>query len=292
MAFALESIGATISGVGSRCITVQPAKHLKGLDWTVIPDRIEAGTYLQAAAITGSCLTVTPCVLQHLQPVIDLLRQIGCKLEMCVSLVCVNCQMPIIVCIFLRMEACRGPLDGHGQCSITVLRKTQTMHGVNVLAAPFPGFPTDMLPQTTAILATCEGSSMLRDTVFEARMKNHLHFISQFASASTTIMQLNPSTAWIEDTRNVTGTVSRHLVASNVQAKDLRAGAALVLCALAAEGESTIGNVSQISRGYSKCWQKLANVGASIAFYQRGELVFASDAYKKSGQQVNAAHIR
>ena len=155
------------------------------------------------------------------------------------------------------------------------------MHGVNVLAAPFPGYPTDMLPQTTALLATCEGSSMLRDTVFEARMKGHLPMISRFASSGTTILQLSPNTAWMEDTRGLPGAVSRQLVASRVRASDLRAGAALVLCALAADGESTIENVSQISRGYSKCWKKLANVGASVSFEVGGEQIFASGVYKK-----------
>lgn len=77
---ALIHMGAKIEGLGTRCITVSPAERFKGLDWTVIPDRIEAGTYLQAAAITGSCLTVTPCVTRHMQPVYDMLEEVGCKL--------------------------------------------------------------------------------------------------------------------------------------------------------------------------------------------------------------------
>jgi UDP-N-acetylglucosamine 1-carboxyvinyltransferase len=88
LAFAVASMGATVSGVGTRCISVQPAEHLTGLNWAVIPDRIEAGTYLEAAAITRSCLTVTPCIPQHMQPVCELLQQVGCKLKMCVSLTC------------------------------------------------------------------------------------------------------------------------------------------------------------------------------------------------------------
>lgn len=130
---------------------------------------------------------------------------------------------------------------------------------------------------------------MLRDGVFEGRMKGHLPMIAQFVGASAKILQLNPNTAWMDDTRDVKGTVPRTLLAANVRAADLRAGAALVLCALAAEGESTIGNVSQISRGYSKCWQKLANVGASISFEVGGEQVFASKAYE---QQASAGHVR
>ena len=85
LALALESMGAEISGIGTRCLKVQPAQRLHSLNWNVIPDRIEAGTYLQAAAITGSSLTVTPCVPEHLRQVCDLLHQIGCELEMCDS---------------------------------------------------------------------------------------------------------------------------------------------------------------------------------------------------------------
>jgi UDP-N-acetylglucosamine 1-carboxyvinyltransferase len=95
--------------------------------------------------------------------------------------------------------------------------------------------------------------------------------ISEFAGASANIMQLNSNTAWIEDATSGKGIKPRRLVGCDVRASDLRAGAALVLCALAAEGESTIENVSQIGRGYSKFWQKLANVGASITFEFGGE---------------------
>ena len=121
---------------------------------------------------------------------------------------------------------------------------------------------------------------MLRDTVFEARMEGHLPMISKFANPSTSILHLAPNTAWMEDDRRFPGAVSRQLVASTVTASDLRAGAALVLCALAAEGESTIQNVSQISRGYSKVWKKLANVGASVSFEVGGQQVFASGVYE------------
>ena len=85
LAFALESMGATLTGIGTQCITVHPPDSLRGLDWTIIPDRIEAGTYLEAAAITGSCLTVMPCIPQHMEPVISLLRQIGCTVELYAS---------------------------------------------------------------------------------------------------------------------------------------------------------------------------------------------------------------
>ncbi|NJR41950.1 MAG: hypothetical protein HC767_04120 [Akkermansiaceae bacterium] len=265
-------------GIGTRCITVHPARHLKGLDWTVIPDRIEAGTYLEAAAITGSCLTVAPCILQHVQPVCDLLWQIGCELEMCVPAPYLKRQIAVMHVVWISILACRGPEDATGQCSITVLQPTGDLRGVNVLAAPFPGFPTDMLPQTTALLATCEGTSMLRDTVFEGRMKGHVPMISQFARSAATISQLNPNTTWM-DSKSLSGTDSRRLEACDVRASDLRAGAALVLCALAADGESTIQNVSQISRGYSKCWQKLANVGASIRFERGGKEKFTSAHY-------------
>lgn len=108
LAFALESMGAEISGIGSRCITVQPAQRLVGLDWTVIPDRIEAGTYLQAAAITGSSLTVTPCVAAHMEPVCDLLQQIGCKLEKCDSAACWGLRNAVSVCRAAYNDNCAG----------------------------------------------------------------------------------------------------------------------------------------------------------------------------------------
>lgn len=121
---------------------------------------------------------------------------------------------------------------------------------------------------------------MIQDGVFDSRMKGHLGMISEFAGSTAKILQLSSNTAWMEDTASMSGSKKRRLVADNVSgplvASDLRAGAALVLCALAADGESTIHNVTQISRGYSKCWQKLANVGASISFEVGGEQVFTS----------------
>jgi UDP-N-acetylglucosamine 1-carboxyvinyltransferase len=86
LAFALESMGVTVLGTGTHHITVHPASNLRGLDWTIIPDRVEAGTYLEAAAITGSCLTVTPCIPEHMAPLLSLLRQIGCTLELCAAI--------------------------------------------------------------------------------------------------------------------------------------------------------------------------------------------------------------
>jgi UDP-N-acetylglucosamine 1-carboxyvinyltransferase len=184
-----------------------------------------------------------------------------------------------------QMFPCRRPLAQAGMCSITLQPPAHALRSVDVCAAPYPGFPTDMQPQMTALLATCSGASVLRDTVFEGRMQGH---VPMLAAMNAAIQQMNASQIVVlGPLADNAGSCmpERQLQGARVRASDLRAGAALVLAALAAEGESTIENVQQISRGYARMHLKLANVGASIAVHVAGKEVFASSSYSRAAPE-------
>jgi len=219
----LNKMGANIKGAGTDTIKIEgvKAENLHNVrEYIVIPDRIAAGTYLTAAAITRGNITLTNVVPEHVEPVLAKLRETGCK---------ITCQGEKI------------QLDANQH--LKAIESLRTL--------PYPGFPTDMQAPMMALLTTVEGTSVLTETVFENRFK-HAEELRRMGAHIT----INGSTAIIRGVKKLMGAI--------VEAKDLRAGAALVVAALAADGETRIYGVNYVERGYDKLEKNLASLGASI----------------------------
>jgi len=219
----LNKMGANIKGAGTDTIKIEGVK-VEDLDdvkeYIIIPDRIAAGTYLVAAAITRGDITLTNVVPEHLAPVLAKLREIGCKITY------------------------------HGEkIQLDTGQHLKAIESLRTL--PYPGFPTDMQAPMMALLTTVDGTSVLTETVFENRFK-HAEELRRMGAHIT----INGSTAIIRGVKKLTGAI--------VEAKDLRAGAALVIAALAADGETRIYGVNYVERGYEKLEEKLASLGAAI----------------------------
>ena len=215
----LNLMGARIKGAGSDCIRIEGVEFLKGCDYTVIPDRIEAGTFLIAAAITRSEISLSSCEPNHLQAVINKLKLCGCKFEYSKQ--------------FLRIIP------------------NQVLNSVNVTTSPFPGFPTDLQAPFMALMATVDGTSQIKETVFENRM-HHVKELNRMGANIT----LKDNIATIVGVKNLQG---RDVVGS-----DLRATAALALAGLSANGKTTVRGLEFLERGYEDFSVKLREIGAKI----------------------------
>ncbi|SET18566.1 UDP-N-acetylglucosamine 1-carboxyvinyltransferase [Anaerobranca gottschalkii] len=215
----LNSMGAKIRGAGTNVIKITGVKELTSNRYTVIPDRIEAGTYMVAAVITGGDVLITNCIYDHLKPVIAKLQECGAEI--------IEDENTI------RVKGNNRP------------------KGVDVKTLPYPGFPTDMQPQMMALLAVAEGTSVVTETVFENRF---MHVDE--------LKRMNAKIKIRERSAVITGVET--LKAAPVYATDLRAGAALILAGLVAEGVTEIGNVYHIDRGYVDIVNKFKELGAHI----------------------------
>ena len=216
----LNAMGAKVSGAGTDVIKVRGVGQLKGGNYTIIPDQIEAGTYMAAAAAVGGDVTVDNVIPKHLDCITAKLREMGARVtEFDDS---------------IRVEADRR------------LRRS------NVKTMPYPGFPTDMQPQIAVCMALAEGTSLVTEGVYGA---NRFKYVDELKRLGAHI-QVDDKTAVVEGVDHLTG--------APIQATDLRAGAALVIAALAAQGESRITGVSYIERGYEDIIEKLRALGADI----------------------------
>ena len=215
----LNKMGAKISGTGTDSIKITGVNELKACSYEPIPDRIEAGTYMVAAAITKSKIKIKNIHEYCLKPVSAKLKEMGVKI--------INEENSMIV-------------DGKNELQCT-----------DIKTMPFPGFPTDMQAQMMALLSTIKGTSIITETVFENRF---LH-INEFNKMGTNISVLGKS-AIIQGVDKIKG--------CKVTASDLRAGAALVLMGLCAEGDTEIGEMDHIERGYDNLHVKLESLGAQI----------------------------
>ena len=216
----LNAMGARVSGAGTPTVTVEGVKSLTPVDHRVVGDRIEAGTYLVAGAITGGRVTVRGFDPAHLDLVLAKLVQAGCSVEVL--------------------------SDG-----VTISRDG-AIRSVDIQTLPFPGFPTDMQAQFMALMALAQGDSIITENVFE----NRFMFADELMRMGADIR--------IESHHALVKGVPE-LSAAPVRSTDLRGGAALVLAALAADGETTIGDVYHIDRGYERFCEKLAALGADIS---------------------------
>ena len=215
----LNSMGANIKGAGTDVIRIKGVKHLSGTTYSIIPDQIEAGTFMFAAAATKGDVTIRNVIPKHLESISAKLIEIGCE-------------------VTEYDDAVR--VVGHPN-----LRST------NVKTLPYPGFLTDMQPQMAVVLALANGSSMVTESIFENRFK----YVDELTRMGARI-KVEGNTAYIEGVPGLTG--------AQVASPDLRAGAALVIAALAADGISIIDDIQYIQRGYEDFEIKLRSLGALI----------------------------
>lgn len=215
----LNKMGAKIRGAGTDTIRIEGVEKLHGADYTIIPDRIEAGTYMIAAAMTGGDIVVENVLPEHQKPLIAKLREAGAVVEEDIDKVRVIGKNPL--------------------------------KAVSIKTLPYPGFPTDMQAQMMAMLVIAEGRSKVTETVFENRFMHVVELNRMGAQIST-----EGRSAVIDGPCKLTG--------CDVRATDLRAGAAMILAGLVAEGTTRIGDLHHIDRGYENIVAKLKNLGADI----------------------------
>jgi UDP-N-acetylglucosamine 1-carboxyvinyltransferase len=220
LANCLTRMGAKIDGIGSPRLTIEGVKGLQPAEYQVIPDRIEAGTFMVAAAITAGELRLENCRLDDMMAVVDKLRNVGVTLE---------------------AESKKG----------VVVARRGSIKAVEVTTQPYPGFPTDLQAQFMALLSLADGNSVIIEKVFPDRFMH----VAELNRMAANLRKEGPVVI-------VAGV--KKLIAAPVMASDLRASAALVLAALAAEGTTTISRVYHIDRGYEKIEERLNPVGAKI----------------------------
>ena len=259
LAHMLNACGASVRGAGTATISITgvPPDQLRGCEHTVIPDRIEAGTLLVAAAITHSTLSLAPVVPGHLAAVIAKLHAVGCRITSADS------------------GAAADP-DDMMPTRLTIHPATN-LRATDVKTLPYPGFPTDMQAQFTSLLTQCEGASTVHETVFENRMK-HVRQLQRMGAHITVhgsdfaaVCGHDAAAARADAAAGELAVVSgrggdsrRALQGTLVRASDLRAGAALILAALAAEGTTTLASMAQVDRGYEALDEKLRRLGADV----------------------------
>ncbi len=215
----LNQMGARVRGAGTNVITIEGVSELHGVQHSVIPDRIEAGTYMIAAAMTGGDVIIENVLPEHQKPLIAKLREAGAMVEEDID---------------------RIHVAGSGR-----------LKAVDIKTLPYPGFPTDMQAQMMAMLSVAEGRSKITETVFENRFM-HVVELNRMGANITT------------EGRSAVITGPAHLTGCTVRATDLRAGAAMILAGLVAEGATEICDIYHIDRGYEEIAAKLTRLGADI----------------------------
>ena len=215
----LNSMGANIKGAGTDVIRIKGVSKLHGSEYAIIPDQIEAGTFMFAAAVTKGDVTVKNVIPKHLESISSKLLEIGCEIE-------------------------------EADDALRVVSSKPLNH-THVKTLPYPGFPTDMQPQITVALALAGGTSIVTESIFENRFK----YVDELTRMGANI-KVEGNTAIINGVPKYTG--------ASVSSPDLRAGAALVLAGLAAEGITVVDDIHYIERGYEDFHLKLQSLGAQI----------------------------
>lgn len=223
LAVFLNKLGANISGAGSDTIRIIGIKEMRGAQHRIIPDRIEAGTFMTAVAITNGCAVIDGVICPHIKPISAKLTEMGAKITEGDGFVEVNAQEPIT--------------------------------SANIKTMPFPGFPTDMQAQFTALMSAAAGTGIIVETVFENRF---LH-VGELGRMGANI-KIDGRAAIVEGGANLMG--------APVSAMDLRGGASLILAGLAASGTTRISGYDHIKRGYDNIVGKLRGLGANIYMSQ------------------------
>ena len=216
----LNKMGAKIEGAGSDTIRIQGVERLVGTDYDVMPDRIESGTYLVAGAITGGRVRLTHTSSEHFDAVLQKLEEAGARIA-------------------------------RGADSIELDMRGERPQAVDLMTAPYPGFPTDMQAQFCALNAVADGTASITETIFENRFQHALELQRLGANLS------------IQGNTVITRGVPK-LTGAQVMATDLRASASLVLAGVAAEGTTIVDRIYHVDRGYERIEDKLGRVGARI----------------------------
>lgn len=215
----LITMGANIKGAGTDVIKIKGVSSLHGTTYSIIPDQIEAGTYMTAVAATGGTATIKNVTPKHLDSITAKLREMGVKVE-------------------------------EGDDSVYI-DATNGIKRCNIKTMPHPGFPTDMQPQIVALLTVADGTSIVNENVWESRFQ----YVDQLVKMGAKI-SVNGRLAIIDGVKK--------LIPADVVATDLRAGAALIIAALCADGESTISSIKYIERGYDRVVEKFKALGGDI----------------------------
>ena len=217
----LNTMGADITGAGTDVIKIRGVERLRGCTYSIIPDQIEAGTYLALATATGGEVTVTGVIPKHLESITAKLSEMGAEVI-------------------------------EEDDSVTVRRsKNERLHRINVKTQPYPGFPTDMQPQFGVLLSLADGTSILTEGIYDNRFK-YVNELRRMGAVATV------------DGRIAVFEGVEHLSPAPVRAPDLRAGAALIMAGLVAEGITVIDEVRYVERGYEDIVKKLRAIGADI----------------------------
>ncbi len=222
----LNSMGADVKGAGTSVIKINGVEHMKGGSYSIIPDQIEAGTYLAAVAAAGGEVLIRNVIPKHLECITAKLVEMGVEIEE------------------------RG--------DAVLVRRTKPLRSTNVKATPYPGFPTDMQPQITTVLSLAEGTSVVTEEVWDDRFR----YVSQLSRMGANI-HVEGKVAVVQGVKT--------LRSAAVRACDLRAGAAMVIAGLSAEGVTHVENIYYIERGYEDLVEKLRGVGAEIALVNEAE---------------------
>jgi UDP-N-acetylglucosamine 1-carboxyvinyltransferase len=220
LAVLLNKMGAKVKGAGTETITITGVEKLHGAIHNVVQDRIEAGTFMVAAAMTGGDVLIQDAIWEHNRPLIAKLLEMGVEV----------------------IDEDEG---------IRIRSQREKLKAVHVKTLPHPGFPTDMQAQFTALMTVAQGESTMVETVFENRFQ-HLEEMRRMGLHSEII----------RDTARIIG--GQRLQGAEVLSTDLRASAALILTGLVAEGETVVGKLVHLDRGYYRFHEKLAQLGAKI----------------------------
>jgi UDP-N-acetylglucosamine 1-carboxyvinyltransferase len=247
----LNAMGARVRGAGSPRIIVEGVASLGGADWTIIPDRIEAGTFMMAAAVTNGDLTLDNCPMDALLSTVYTLEQAGVHVAPLASLGAPARQRtPALAITSGSSDPERANPDDPMRRSVRVTCD-RVLRPVEVTTQPHPGFPTDLQAQLVALLCLTEGNSVVTERIFPDRF---LH-VAELLRMGARIVRQGPSVM-------VTGV--RKLVGAPVMASDLRASAGLVLAGMAAHGTTMVNRVYHLDRGYERMDDRLRSLGAAI----------------------------
>lgn len=216
----LLKMGAKIKGIGTHTIEIEGVEKLHGCTHKIIPDYIEAGTFIVIGSLTPGKLIVKNVELSHLDLFLAKLEEMGVNFE-------------------------------KGKDSVTV-SYSPDIKAIKIQALPYPGFPTDLLPIIIPLLAKAQGKSLIHDPLYE----NRFNYVQQLRKMGADIEIVDPHRAFVFGPKELSGL--------NIESWDIRAGAALVVAALMAEGKTVIENVFQIDRGYEKIEERLQKIGADI----------------------------
>jgi UDP-N-acetylglucosamine 1-carboxyvinyltransferase len=228
LAQALRSMGAEVSGTGTNQLVIEGTRHLQGAMLEVGPDHVEVGSFVGLAAVTGSELTVEGVRLEDLRPVLINFERLGIR-----------------------------PTVGDGSLTIPAHQARRVQpdlgnHIPKIEDGPWPAFPADLTSIAVVVATQCEGTVLIFEKMFESR----LFFVDKLVGMGAHILLCDPHRAIVQGPSALRG--------ATVESPDIRAGMAILLAALAAEGESVIHNIGQIDRGYERIDERLRALGADI----------------------------